>query len=389
MNKPKFHTKRNVIIIILLIVFSAGALAVSANSGADRGGYSKVKEEATVYKEEVNVEELIKEKNLKSIYLAGGCFWGVEAYMSRIAGVYDVASGYANGKTENPTYENVVYDNTGHAETVRVVYDPKQVSITELLNKFFKVVDPTSLNKQGNDIGTQYRSGIYYENDEAKTEIDAVIENLRTQYDDEIVVEVTTLNNFYYAEEYHQDYLEKNPNGYCHINLNASNDKSDELVDEEDYPAPSDEIIKETLSPLEYNVTRKDATEPAFSHELNDNYEVGIYVDIVTGEPLFLSTDKFDSGTGWPSFTKPISPEVLIENGSNFSIFTGVEIKSRSGENHLGHVFNDGPAEEGGLRYCMNGSALRFVDYNSMTEEGYGYLMHLLENDSTVNVIKD
>ncbi len=384
----KFITSKNIIIIILVMLLSAGALVVSANSGQERGGYSKVNEEVSVHADAINTRELIDEKGLKSVYLAGGCFWGVEAYMSRIAGVYDVVSGYANGRTENPSYENVIYDNTGHAETVWVAYDPEQVSLTELLEKFFKVVDPTSLNKQGNDIGTQYRSGIYYELDEDKAEIDAVIENLRTQYSEEIVVEVTTLQNFYYAEEYHQDYLEKNPNGYCHINLNTANETDGELIDEEDYPSPSEEVIKETLSPLEYSVTRKNSTEPAFSHELNNNYELGIYVDIVTGEPLFLSTDKYDSGTGWPSFTKPISSEVLIENGSNFSIFSGVEIKSRSGENHLGHVFSDGPDSEGGLRYCMNGSSLKFVDYNSMTEEGYGYLKHLLENDDSVSIIK-
>ncbi len=381
--------RKSIIALIIVALFVTGIFAVQGYTSKSEDKEEMKKETVTVKEEITDINALVEEKNLKTIYLAGGCFWGVEAYMSRIAGVYDSVSGYANGKTENPSYENVLYDDTGHAETVKVVYDENQVSLEELLDKFFKVVDPTTLNKQGNDVGTQYRSGIYYVDESDASVIENKITDLSNEYDEEIVVEVTPLDNFYLAEEYHQDYLEKNPNGYCHINLNAMNDTEDELIDEEDYPAPSEDVIKSTLSELEYNVTRNEGTERAFSHELNDNYEVGIYVDIITGEPLFLSTDKYDSGTGWPSFTKPISDEVLIENADAFSAFTGTEIKSRSGENHLGHVFNDGPTSEGGLRYCMNGSALRFVDYNSMTEEGYGYLKHLLENDSSVNIISE
>ncbi len=326
--------------------------------------------------EPVDIDALISEKNLDTIYLAGGCFWGVEEYMSRIAGVYDATSGYANGNTENPKYEEVIYDNTGHAETVRVVYDPEQVTLDELLERFFRVVDPTSLNKQGNDVGTQYRSGVYYTSETDKAVVDKALETLQLSYDKPIVVESLMLENFYDAEEYHQDYLRKNVNGYCHIDLSKATEEV--VIDGSDYIAPSKDELEDTLSKLEFNVTQNSSTETAFSSELNDNYDVGIYVDIVTGEPLFLSKDKFDSGTGWPSFTKPIVSDVIVEDTKNASVFFGTEVKSRSGLSHLGHVFNDGPENAGGLRYCINGAALKFVAYNDMVSEGYGYLQHLL-----------
>ncbi len=323
----------------------------------------------------VDVEALKEEKNLSTIYLAGGCFWGVEEYMSRIAGVYDATSGYANGKTENPSYEDVIYQGTGHAETVRVLYDPNVVTLDELLTKFFKVVDPTSLNKQGNDVGTQYRSGIYYENDVDKELAMKHVEMLADSYEEEIVVEVIPLEHFYDAEEYHQDYLKKNVDGYCHIDMSVLNDEG--LVDTQDYTLPSAEELKDQLNDLEFDVTQNGATERAFTHEYNSNYEPGIYVDITTGEPLFSSSDKFDSGTGWPSFTRPITEEVIVEKEE--LLFSGTEVKSRVGDAHLGHVFEDGPVDDGGLRYCINGAALRFVPYEDMQVEGYGHLQHLVK----------
>ncbi len=373
------NLKFKVVALVTLLIIPASFIlnACSTNKAGQEMTTEKTKnEDITLEKTNIDLDALIKEKNLSTIYLAGGCFWGVEEYMTRIAGVYDVVSGYANGTTENPTYEEVINDNTGHAETVRVVYDSQQVTLKQLLDKFFKVVDPTSLNKQGNDIGTQYRSGIYYTEDADKETINTVINELKNDFDEEIVVEVLPLNHFYDAEEYHQDYLQKNPNGYCHINLNAATEEDEELVDSDFYKIPQDEL-KNILSDTEYNVTQNEGTERAFTSELNANKEVGIYVDIVTGEPLFLSTDKYDSGTGWPSFTKPISPEVIIENDGD-SIDSGIELKSRAGLSHLGHVFNDGPESEGGLRYCINGASLRFIPYEQMVAEGYGYLQHLL-----------
>ncbi len=347
---------------------------------AEQTGQAEVTNLSVNISDPPDIEALIAEKDLKTIYLAGGCFWGVEEYMTRIAGVYDAKSGYANGNTENPKYEEVLYNNTGHAETVKVVYDPMQVSLDELLERFFKVVDPTSLNKQGNDVGTQYRSGVYYTNYDDKAIVDTALENLQTKYDDPIVVESLMLENFYDAEDYHQDYLKKNVNGYCHIDLSKATEEI--IIDAADYEAPKLAEIKETLTDEQYKVTQSCGTEMAFTSELNSNYETGIYVDIVTGEPLFLSTDKYDSGTGWPSFTKPIIEEVIVADTENASDFYGTEIKSRSGLSHLGHVFNDGPKDEGGLRYCINGASLKFIPYDEMVAEGYGYLQHLLPSQS-------
>lgn len=317
-----------------------------------------------------------KDADLKTIYLAGGCFWGLEAYMERVYGVADVVSGYANGKTENPTYDDVSHKNTGHAETLKVDYDPKRISLDQILNYYLKVIDPTSLNKQGNDVGTQYRTGVYFTDENDKEVIEKKLSEEQKKYMDKIVVEVQKLDNFYEAEAYHQDYLAKNPYGYCHINLNKANEI---LIDKDKYKKPTDEILKRRLTNIQYNVTQNAGTEHAFSNEYWDNEKKGIYVDIVTGEPLFVSTDKFESGCGWPSFSKPISKDVVKYNSDTSYNMNRVEVKSRSGDSHLGHVFEDGPKESGGLRYCINSAALRFVPVEEMDKEGYGYLKHLVK----------
>ncbi len=332
-------------------------------------------------KSQEELEQLIIDKDLKTIYLAGGCFWGVEEYLHRLNGVYDASSGYANGNTENPSYKDVIYNDTGHAETVKVLYDPDEISLTQILNKFFEVVDPVSVNQQGNDVGTQYRSGIYYENEEDKTEAMAVLQELQTQYDEELAVELLPLSNYYEAEEYHQDYLKKNPNGYCHIDLPPIEPKDEDqpTINPDDFTMPTDADLQDTLSDLQYDVTQNCATERAFTSEYNDFYEAGIYVDIVTGEPLFSSDDKFNSGTGWPSFTRPISEDVVVEHKDNSYGMNRVEVKSRTGDSHLGHVFEDGPEQDGGLRYCINGASLEFIPYDEMEEKGYGELMEYVE----------
>ncbi len=372
------------IIAVSALAMSAIALVFAANAFANESGIGEEQnmgENKIVQETAVDMQQLIDSKNLSTIYLAGGCFWGVEAYMERIPGVYDAVSGYANGTTENPTYQDVLYSGTGHAETVRVIYDSEQVSLSKLLSQFFKVVDPTTLNKQGNDVGTQYRSGVYYVQESDKETVENSLSDLAAEYEKPIVVEAQMLENFYLAEEYHQDYLTKNPNGYCHIDLGLATEGIE--ISPELYPAPPIEEIRSALSTIEFDVTQNAGTEMAFTNELNGNTEVGIYVDIVTGQPLFLSTDKYDSGTGWPSFTKPIASEVVAEVPDLFAF----AVKSTSGNTHLGHVFNDGPQDEGGLRYCINGASLRFVPYNSMVEEGYGYLRHLLSNSSSVTII--
>ncbi len=323
-----------------------------------------------------------KEEDVSTIYLAGGCFWGVEEYFQRIDGVVDVVSGYANGNTENPTYEDVIGEDTGFAETVEVKYDPKRIDLTDLLLYYFKVVDPTSIDKQGNDVGNQYRTGIYYMNENQIEEIEKVIAVEQKKYNDDIVVEVVPMKNFYVAEDYHQDYLQKNVNGYCHIDLYEAEtgvERDESLGTRTLYLKPTDEELRENLSQEEYDVTQNGATERAFSHEYDNLYDKGIYVDIVTGEPLFSSDDKYDAGCGWPSFTKPIDLENIIELEDNSLGMDRVEVKSSTGDTHLGHLFDDGPTEDGGLRYCINGSALRFVPFEDMEKEGYKEIMGIFK----------
>ena len=257
---------------------------------------------------------------LRDIYFAGGCFWGVEEYFSRIPGVADVTVGYANGAKENPTYKEVCSGKTGHAETVHVRYDPKEVSLQTLAAQFFKIIDPVSVNRQGNDVGSQYRTGIYFVNVEDEKILAAVMSEVQKNFAKPLAVELMPLKNYYPAEEYHQDYLKKNPRGYCHINFDSLKSlpaKKAVAVDPGKYSKPSDAELKNKLTPEEYNITQKGGTERPFSGKLLGQKGPGIYVDVVTGEPLFSSADKFDSGSGWPSFTKPIVPEVVTEHKDN------------------------------------------------------------------------
>ena len=304
------------------------------------------------------------------IYLAGGCFWGLEAYMERIQGVTDAVSGYANGKSDTTNYQ--LLHATDHAETVKVTYDPNKISLDKLLQYYFRVIDPTSINKQGNDRGRQYRTGIYYQNEQDKAVIEAALKALQSKYQAPIQIEVEPLKNYVEAEEYHQDYLKKNPNGYCHIDIK----KADEpLIDDKKYPKPSDAELKQKLTALQYDVTQGKHTERSFSNEYWDNFAPGIYVDITTGEPLFSSKDKFESGCGWPSFTKPIAAEVAEYQKDNSFNMTRIEVLSRSGHAHLGHVFDDGPRDKGGLRYCINSASIKFIPLDEMEKQGYGDLI--------------
>ena len=313
---------------------------------------------------------------MNTIYLAGGCFWGVEGYFKRIEGVEGTTCGYANGRTENPSYEDVCRHDTGHAETVKVDFDDEVISLEDLLIYYFRIIDPVSVNKQGNDVGTQYRTGIYYTDESQLPVIKAAIEREQRKYNEKIAVEVLPIENFYSAEEYHQDYLDKNPNGYCHINLSLADEP---IVRSEKYKRKNDEELKESLTPLQYDVTVNAATERPFDNEFNSNFERGIYVDITSGEPLFFSTDKFESGCGWPSFSKPIQKD-LVKYSEDLSLGRRrIEVRSNVADAHLGHVFDDGPSELGGLRYCINSAALRFIPLDKMDEEGYGYLKKYVE----------
>lgn len=282
--------------------------------------------------------------------------------------------GYANGQTKNPTYEEVCRQDTGHAETVYIKYNPHRISLPTLLDYFFRIIDPTVLNRQGHDVGNQYRTGIYYKNPADRNTIEAFIDDKQKEYSKKIVTQVLPLENFFKAEDYHQAYLDKNPNGYCHINLSLINSlklEAGRKVDKTRYSRLEDEILKKVLSREQYEVIRNKATEAPYENEFWDSRKKGIYVDVATGEPLFVSTDKFDSGCGWPSFTRPVDDEVIEYKEDKSHGMYRTEVVSRVGGSHLGHVFEDGPADAGGLRYCINSAALRFIPVEKMEMEGY------------------
>lgn len=325
-------------------------------------------------------------QDLHHIYLAGGCFWGVEEYFSRIPGVAVSESGYANGSTQNPSYQEVCTGETGHAETVHVAFDPAIVSLETILRQYFKIIDPTSLNRQGADHGTQYRTGVFYVDEADRPAIQAIFDEVAAGLEAPMVVELGPLESFWLAEDYHQDYLKKNPGGYCHVRFDSLSEVRLEptatpSLDPARYVRPSDEEIRAALTPMAYEITQNAATEPPFSGAYDIVFSPGIYVDAVTGEPLFSSADKFVSGCGWPSFAKPIDEAVVVESEDTSHGMLRTEVKSRVGESHLGHVFNDGPASKGGLRYCINSLSLRFIPLEKMEEEGYGDLIYLVERD--------
>lgn len=301
------------------------------------------------------------------IYFAGGCFWGTERFFGLVPGVIETEVGYANSKVPAPSYRQVCSGATGAAEAVKVVYNPAKVSLDRLISLYMLTVDPTSVNRQGNDVGTQYRTGIYYSDGSKAWRICHVLRRYRERYGDSFAVEVKPLLNFYPAEEYHQDYLEKNPGGYCHIDPELFDIARNACA-----MADDKEELRRRLSPIQYAVTCENATEPPFDNEYWNEYRRGIYVDVTTGEPLFSSSDKFDSGCGWPSFVRPIEADVVTERRDLSHGMNRTEVRSAGGDAHLGHVFNDGPVSAGGFRYCINSASLRFVPLSDMEKEGYG-----------------
>ena len=278
----------------------------------------------------------------KVVYLAGGCFWGVEAFISRLKGVNQTEVGYANGRDLAPTYEKVCSGKTGHAETVKVTYNPKIITLTDILENYYMIIDPFTKNRQGADVGTQYRTGIYYQEKSQENIILNFIKEKQKNESKRIVVEISQIFSFYPAEEYHQKYLERNPQGYCHVDLNLINTKEFEHLTKE-----------------EYEITQLALTEAPFSGKYNDFFEDGVYVDVVDGEVLFSSDDKLDLKSGWPSFSKPINDDAVTKNRDYSNGTTRIEIRSAKSNSHLGHLFHDGP--NGSRRYCINSSALRFI----------------------------
>ena len=311
---------------------------------------------------------------MKTIYLAGGCFWGTAHLFSLVPGVKNTTAGYANSIVANPTYQEVCTGRTHAAETVKVDYDETQVGLSDLLMLYFRSIAPVSVNRQGGDSGTQYRTGIYYTDESDREVIEVMLATLQRRHSEPIAIEFGPLHNFYPAEEYHQDYLVKNPDGYCHVNP-ALFAEARNMSCKRNHKSE----LRARLTPLQWEVTQHGATERPYVNEYDDEFRPGIYVDITDGTPLFVSSRKYNSGCGWPAFTRPISQDIVTEHEDLSFGRRRTEVRSASSGSHLGHVFPDGPAEEGGLRYCINSAALRFIPKAEMEAEGYGEYIHLIE----------
>ena len=343
---------------------------------------SKTEQKMEGKSSEMQREMVVLSGNEEIATLAGGCFWCIEAPFEKVQGVLKVISGYAGGTKENPTYREVSSGKTDYREAVQVYYDPLVISYAEILDIFWKQFDPTDDGGSFADRGFQYTSAIFYHNNDQKEIAEYSKQELDNSgnFDEPIVTSIIEFTTFYPAEDYHQDFYKKDPDRYYSYRKGSGRDTfiMNTWKDEKEYKKPSDEEIKNKLTDLQYKVTQKEGTERAFQNEYWDNKKAGIYVDIVSGEPLFSSKDKFESGTGWPSFLKPIDPKYIIKKEDNSYGMRRIEVRSKYGDSHLGHVFDDGP-EPTNLRYCMNSASMRFIPKDKMEEEGYGEYLWLVE----------